>query len=374
MANIVTVSGMFGEGKTYFADSPVVIDISGLEWPADEHGTPTSPFNVVRVEVVYGGAVVGDFKADTGGQAEISLDISSALRAVWADYAFAGEVAAAGSVLAAGSSKKTYARLMRNYRLRIYTEYMASDDGGVYTVTQCQDADGNTDIPGGQCLIGWLTEWERATIGVKENADVSHWEHTGVRNGDASTKPTSSPERVGSDSITSWTDVQKSMTWTTFYPAGAQPEPDDTAGTAEGWGAHAPIVLRDSRPYTDFLFVNRRGAVETCSALTLEQMDIAVETKKYNRIGRPLFKPERTLMALASGGRRSWKMSSGLQTREWAEWWTLEFLMARQWWMRYEGGFAPVIVEPAKKGTDIYDRAKQGHPSVEFTVTLALEG
>ena len=51
--NIVTVSGMFGGEKTYFAGSPVVIDISGLRWPTDEHGNPTSPFNVVRVEVVY---------------------------------------------------------------------------------------------------------------------------------------------------------------------------------------------------------------------------------------------------------------------------------------------------------------------------------
>ena len=67
-------------------------------------------------------------------------------------------------------------------------------------------------------------------------------------------------------------------------------------------------------------------------------------------------------------------MSSGHQTREWAEWWTLEFLKARQWWMRYQGSFVPVTVEPAKKSTNIYDRAKQQMPSVEFTVTLALEG
>lgn len=67
-------------------------------------------------------------------------------------------------------------------------------------------------------------------------------------------------------------------------------------------------------------------------------------------------------------------MSSGLQTREWAEWWTVEFLMARQWWMQYQGKFVPVVVAPAKKQTNIYDRAKQQMASVEFTVTLAMEG
>jgi hypothetical protein len=79
-------------------------------------------------------------------------------------------------------------------------------------------------------------------------------------------------------------------------------------------------------------------------------------------------------MAIAKGGRRSWAMSSGHLPREWAEWWTTEFLMARQWWMLYKGGYVPVIVEPAKKQTGIYDRTKQQMPSVEFTVTLALEG
>ena len=103
-------------------------------------------------------------------------------------------------------------------------------------------------------------------------------------------------------------------------------------------------------------------------------MNITVETQQYARAGRPTFKPERSLMAIASGGRRSWGMSSGYQTRDWAEWWTLEFLMARQWWMKYKGSYVPVIVEASKKSIDIYDKTKQQMPHVDFTVTLALEG
>ena len=135
-----------------------------------------------------------------------------------------------------------------------------------------------------------------------------------------------------------------------------------------------PIVLRDAVPYVDFLFLNRRGAVETCSALMKESMDITVDSTQYARVEGPAFRPSRSLMAIASGGRRSWAMSSGFVTREWAEWWTAEFLMARQWWMLYQGKFVPVVVAPAKKQTGIYDRAKQTMASVEFTVTLALEG
>lgn len=370
MANVVTVSGMFGNNKTYFADSPVVIDIDGLEWPT------SSPFTIVRVEVWYDGKVIGNFRADTGGQTSVSFDISSALRAIWSDYDFGAsgkEVAKAISVLSA-SSEQSITRAMRSYGLRIYTEYLSSDDNGVFTTTQCEDSQGNTLIPGGQCLIGGLTEWERSVIEQKEDADVSSLEHTGVRNGDASTKPNSSPERVGRDSITSWVDVQNGFTKSIFYPATVSFEDDDILGRQRGWTGHAPIVLRDSVPYQDFLFVNRRGAVETCSAQMLESMNIDVETQQYARVERPTFKPSRSLMAIASGGRRSWPMSSGYQTREWCEWWTMEFLMAKQWWMLYKGSYVPVIVEPAKKSTSIYDRAKQQMSSVEFTVTLALEG
>jgi hypothetical protein len=371
---------MFGADKTYFADSPVVIDISGLRWPG------TSPFNVVRIEVVTGDddssgsgdeglTVVGSFKTDTGGQSAISFDISSALRAIWNEYRFENEVTKANAALS-GNSAQSQQRDMSSYYLRIYTEYIASD--GVFTTTECTvviEGVEHTLIPGGQCLIGWLTEWERSTIGDKANADVSHWEHTGVRNGDASTKPVSSPERVGKNSITSWVDVQEGYTKSIFYPKTATPEPDDNPLSQTGWTGHAPIVLRDDIDYQDFLFVNRRGAVETCSALMLAAMNIDVETKSYARIKRPSFKPSRSLMSISQGGpRRDWVMSSGLQTREWAEWWAMEFLTARQWWMLYKGSYVPVVVEPAKKSTGIYDRTKQQMPSVEFTVTLALEG
>ena len=347
----VTVSGMFGNGKTYFAGSPVVIDISGLEWPA------SSPFNVVKVDVTYSNRIVGSFRQDSNRQSSISFDISSALQAIWATYDFAGE-------LAAVAASRSYERAYRAYSLRVYTEYLASD--GKYTETD------SGEIAGGRCALGWLTEWERANIGAKENADMSHWEHSNPRYGDASTKPISSPERVGSTSITSWVDVTAAGTRSIFYAASVTPQPDDTATSQ--WTGHAPMVVRDTVRYQDFLFVNRRGAIETCSAQMKEAMDITVETQQYSRTEGPSFKPSRTLMAIAKGGRRSWSMSSGNQTREWAEWWTTEFLMARQWWMLYKGSYVPVIVEPAKKQTGIYDRTKQQMPSVEFTVTLAMEG
>lgn len=358
-SNTVTISGMFGNGKTYFADSPVVIDISGLEWPG------TSPFNVVRVEVLYQGKVVGEFRNDTGGQATVSLDISSALQAIWAGYDFSdNEVACAKT--AAGGRASDYYRAYRDYSLKVYTEYLSSD--GVFTTTN------SDEITGGQCAIGSFTEWERSTIPSKEAADVLYREHENLRYGDASTKPTDTPERVGSLSPTSWVDLDATDTISIFYPYNTQPAADSRKD-------HAPLVLRDSVPYVDFLFLNRRGAIETCSGQTLESMSINVKVTQYSRTERPSFSPVRSLMAIGQDGRRSWQMSSGYVTREWAEWWAMEFLggKRKQWWMRYplgdaNGTYVPVIVEPAKQNISIYDRSKQNMPHVDFTVTLALEG
>lgn len=346
----VTISGMFGNGKTYFAGSPVVIDISGLYWGE----TVKSPFTIVRVNVIYKDNIVGNFHADTGGQTAISFDISSALRAIWGDYDFDME---AEKALAGGT---TPMRPYRAYSLEVFAEYLDSTDGE-FTRTS------SGIITGGRCAIGAFTEWERSIIGNKADADVSYREHSNLRNGDASTKPTGSPEHVGKDSITSWVDVSAEGTQSTFYPAGTSPAADKKE-------KHAPIVVRDTQKYQDFLFVNRRGAVETCSALMLESMDIDIETKQYSRVERPAFRTSRSLMAIGSGGRRSWAMSSGYQTREWAEWWAMEFLMARQWWMLYKGRYVPIIVKPAKENTSIYDRNKRQMTSVEFSVTLALEG
>ena len=341
---------MFGNEKTYFADSPVIIDISGLDW-----GSPvTSPFTVVRVEVLYNNAVVGKFRADTGGQTNFSFDISSALKAIWSDYDFTAEVTAANAKTV--STLRAY----REYSLKVYTEYIDSTDGSFVTTE-------SEEFTGGRCAIGRLTEWERYNLPAKEDADLSYWEHSNLRNGDASTKPVTTPERVGRYSITSWVDIQNAGTTSHFYAHDVNPQADGTAD-------HAPLVLRDNHEYIDFLFVNRRGAVETCSGLTFEELKIGAETKQYSRIERPTFKPSRSLMAISSGDRRSWDMSSGYQTREWAEWWVREFLMSRQKWMFYQGRYTPVVVTPAKKENSIYDRSKQQMTHIDFTVTLALEG
>ncbi len=147
----VTISGMFGSGKTYFADAPVIIDIEGLQW-SQNGATATSPFTIVRVEVIYKNKVVGDFREDTGGQTTAHFDISSALRAIWSDYDFGApgaEVSKAKETLAVGTAQ-TVTREMREYSLRVYTEYMDSTDQAFMQTYA-------GEFPGGKCVMGGLT-------------------------------------------------------------------------------------------------------------------------------------------------------------------------------------------------------------------------
>ena len=373
--NTVRITGMFGAEHTYFSDSPVVINAEGLEWPQD------TPISVVRIEVLYNNAVVGEFNEDVGRSSKATFDISSALKAIWNGYDFAEEVSEA-SIAKSGRRNGHYTRPVREYSLMVYTEYVASD--GVFTQTSFGP------FTGGKCIMGGMTEMERYGITEPEEADVSSLEDTNPNNGDASTKPNTTPEKVGQGSITSWVDVAQGVTDHYFYirsengssssdssdSDSSSSDSSSSDSSSSGSNPHAPMVLRDSVTYIDFLFVNRRGALETCSAQMKEALSINVDTKQYSRVGKPSFIPERSLMAIGSDGRRSWSMSSGYQTREWAEWWTMEFLggKRKQWWMWYNGKFMPVTIEPAKKTISIYDHTKQQMPSVEFTVTLALEG
>lgn len=336
---MATATGM--TRGVFFAGSPVVVSIEGLAWQHDSSGNPTSPFNVVVVEVLYNGKVVGEMRGDTGGQSSIDFDISTALRAIWSDYTFDDEVSKVNALLD-GSGSTSSTRGVRSYLLQCYREYIDSTDGK-FTRTE------RSTIGGGSCVIGKWTEWERGYGDVLEVP----------AGGSASTKP-STPERVGSTSLTSAVAFDaSSSTVSMFY------KPPLSADTA---------VLRDTYPYTDFLFVNRRGAVETCSAPTMEAMSVEVESKQYAFIERPKFTPTRSLMSVSSGGRRSWQMSSGHQRREWADWWAEEFLTASRHWMLYDGRYVPVVVKEGKKSSTVYDKAMQAYQHVDFTVTLALEG
>ena len=233
MQNEVSVAGMVG--GTYFSDSPVIIEVDGLEWPA------SSPFTTVKLTVykyAYRGRPpqritreIGIFLRDANQASRVEFDISEALKSAWSDYDFENDVAAAENAYSSHLSSDRF-RPSVFYLFRISKEYISPEDGNLI-IEQCTDSDGNYDFDGGKCVMGRFSEWERRNL---EDADVTLLQDTGKRYGNGSTKPTDSPERVGDFSITSWVSVTQDGTHMHFFC-------HDERGTTDSEDPHSPIVM-----------------------------------------------------------------------------------------------------------------------------------
>lgn len=123
-----------------------------------------------------------------------------------------------------------------------------------------------------------------------------------------------------------------------------------------------------------FLFVNSLGVLETVSAFSRESLAYGIESETKNLASAPSYfaKPNRTTHK--TGGRGKFAMSSGFVTRDWADWWATEFLMAKKYWMLYDGRWLPVTVTPADDESTVYNKAEQRIPHVDFDVEIAVEG
>lgn len=342
--NSSNITGMIG--GTYFINAPVILKWTGLQFPDD------SSINVAVMQILYNDKKVGEFRSDMGGATEVAIDISSALRPIWADYNFAAEVEAAEK--AATGQEATVQRPFRQYYIRCFTEYIQTSTFGEKIFTQSAPF----TFYGGQCVIGATTELERF-LGTAGEGSI---DGMGTDKVEGSTKPVNEypVEQVGTDSITSIIYLQNDRTIQRFLPKGNENTPQH-------------IIRPKTHSYFDFIFLNRRGCIETATAITMESGTVEGETTTYEHDTLPAFIPARSVTNVPSATRRALRMSSGQVDREWARWWATEFCQSKAAWIRIKNRFVPVTITH-EKSIPIYDRSKQELPHVDFTVTLALDG
>lgn len=132
------------------------------------------------------------------------------------------------------------------------------------------------------------------------------------------------------------------------------------------------VGYTDSRKRKVFLFVNSFGVFETVSVLTRESKSIPVSSSRHPLSQSPSYTPRPSITAYKHGGVPVWNMSSGYVNREWAEWFASEFLMARHYWMLYDGKWLPVVVEPDSDTVLVYDADDPSLLAVNFTVHSAV--
>lgn len=129
----------------------------------------------------------------------------------------------------------------------------------------------------------------------------------------------------------------------------------------------------DHRPRTTMLFVNSRGVLETISLFAKESKEYEISSEVM-AVGRtPSYSPQPGMTTHKTLGNATWQMSSGFVNRDWAEWFVVEFLTSKKYWMLIDGRWLPVVVS-SKESITVYDRNDTSLRDVQFTVVSAIGG
>ena len=313
-----------------FIENPIIVHVpsSGFAFPAG------STFRQIVIKVDVHSTWDGKdstyyFYADASAGTDLSVDISSALRGAMKGWSpDAGSV----SVTTGSSVIYPYAR----FGATLSEKYML--DGTVYEIAGASRSMAYAYYGG---LSGYeLLTYSSHAAGFYTSLDFSRKPLSGELHSVGDVKTTSSYNGL---TVKTTTSIVSS-------------------------GAFEKGMMQQ------FLFVNSLGVLETVSALSRESLSYRIESETKNLASAPAYfaRPDRTTHK--TGGRGVFKMSSGVVSREWADWWTTEFLMARKYWMLYDGRWLPVTVTPAGDETVVYDKAEQRLAHVDFDVEVAVEG
>ena len=155
-----------------------------------------------------------------------------------------------------------------------------------------------------------------------------------------------------------------------------------TVATLEGsgakiYGGRTIYVDPNAKNRTLFQFVNGYGVVETISAEMLEEVGSRGATEVDEVTAPSSFGNPHGSVARRDERKAVYKCSSGYINKEWAEWWTTEFLGGDKWrkggrckcWVYMGGNWLPCTVVPDDDIT-LYDRSKPGLIHVDFEVRV----
>lgn len=336
-----------------FAGGPIIVEVGSTGVPSG------AKMVMLKLQVdteTDEGRDVFLFSMDADGGNILSIDISSAVRSALSAFRYTSD-------LAAGATATTYPKA--SYGLTVWDEYM--QDGEVYETAKV------TYQGRGTAILGSLSEFDRfSLIGTPDEL---------IKNLDFFTrKPAGDVCQQGEKVL-----VSKFVdgTVTTYKYA-----TDNLTGkqTLGGWEV---TVLPASAHRRQFLFVNSLGVLENVSAVMRESLTYDVESETFSLHTSPSYQASASIMTQKNAPRAKWEMSSGFVGRDWAEWWASEFLCASQHWMLYGKGnrinpaegedaefdlWLPCAVSPANKSVQIYDRAKQQLPHIDFNVEVAVSG
>lgn len=361
MATINTTS--FPESFN-FVGNPIIVEAVNKTNVSDSSMHQTVIEVIAPLPSSVGETITADytFECETTPGGTVSVDISSALRAILEPKEWNPLIWAEGYTISYPTAE---------FAVRVYDRYMY--DGAIYDGDKSfypTDAGSGAGY-GAHAFLGKLSDLERYIL---SNHPDDFYEYLTF-----SRKPTSG-ERwgVGDLQLTSKYNSSTKKVESTVHRI-----TDDEATLPTG--------------HRQFLFVNSMGVYETVSAVMRESLSYTMESTVHSLAQGPTYKGSPSLSTHKTSPRATLQMSSGYTTREWADWWTTEFLTAKHCWVKMglngmikqvtnEDGtvadislnrdayWIPCTVTPADEETLIFNRAEQRLPHVNFDVKLALSG
>lgn len=122
-----------------------------------------------------------------------------------------------------------------------------------------------------------------------------------------------------------------------------------------------------------FIFLNGFGLMESVVAFTRDSLEYDIQSELYTLPADISYRATTRTASYAQTPSGTFSMSSGFVNREWAEWWLTEFVVTRKAWMYDNGTYIPVAIIP-EETNKLYDRAKPGLISVNFSVRYGFSG
>lgn len=130
----------------------------------------------------------------------------------------------------------------------------------------------------------------------------------------------------------------------------------------------------DSRERATILFVNSRGVYDTISVLRADSEEYEISSDVSSLVGATAYRPSPYITTHKEGGGAVWKMSSGYVNKEWAQWFTREFLMAKHYWLQRGDRWLPIVVTPDSDSVMTYSKSDPALIAVNFAVKSAIKG
>lgn len=329
--------------------SPIIYTVQAADLSGRLPESSNIAFHRLRVKV-KAGLRGGDYKeiemssmVDNGEV--LSVDISSALRAVADEYEYTAEPPAAYPYI--------------QFSLSAWDEYMQNG--------KLEDNVGLVTNDGGRALMGGYSDLDRLVAGNIKQTKVFTRKPSSmpeiVVEGETYIRPANMEVTIGN--ITSGpSSLSYPIVIDAEHPAGVRE-------IVEGVSVYVMEKYRADR--YQFRFINSFGCMESIGVYSnaTEKMNLTKEEYVLSR--RETFNKFSRGYVTKVNDYETFELSSGPLDRMWQQWFLHEFLMARWVWILIEGRWLPCHILPADTITGA-DRVSRSIYQVRFSVRLDING